>query len=70
MVNSDRKIYFYLDPPIHLSKQLDEKSFCDGFSFIWGQWTDTSEIGVTSVGRCLFKLSLWCLRYCYESQSC
>ena len=56
-------IGIFIDPALYISRQLDGESFSDGFSFIWRQWTDTSDIGVTSVGGCLFKLLLWCLRY-------
>ena len=52
------------DPAVYLSSQLDEKTFSDGFSFILGKWTSKPHAKVTSIGGCLFKLFLWCLRYC------
>ena len=63
-----RSIYLHihqtctLDPVIYLSKQLDEKSFSDGASFIWRQWTSRPHIQVSGFGW-IFKLFLWCLRY-------
>ena len=57
-------IQIVLDLSLYISRQLDEKTFSDGFSFILGKWTSKPHVKVTSIGGCLFKLFLWCLRYC------
>ena len=46
---------------LFLSDKLDKKGFCEGFAYIWGQWTTRSDIGLSGFGW-IFKLFLWCLR--------
>ena len=53
-----------------LSIHLDKKGFCEGFAYIWGQWTNIGLIYVWGQWTdievdylvCIFKLFLWCLR--------
>ena len=54
--------WIFIDPALYLSKKLDGKTFRRGFSFIFAEWTRRPHIQVTSMGGCLFKLFLWCLR--------
>ena len=44
-----------------LKQHLDGKGLCEGFVYIWGQWTSRPYIRVNGCGW-MFKLVLWCLR--------
>ena len=60
--SSDQNIKTEKNAVLLLSQQLDRKGFCEGFAYIWGQWTSRPYIKVNGFGW-IFKLVLWCLRY-------